>query len=431
MRRVVITGMGLATPVGVGLNNAWKNLLASKSGLISTSELENPEVYKEFPAKVVGKLPSGSISEGKWDPMDHFEKHEIRKLSPFCQYALAASHEALTDAKWFPTKEKDLEGTGVVIGSGIGSIDDMYSNTIGFHERGFRKTQPLFVPRLLVNMATGNVSIKYGFKGPNHAVSTACAAGVHSIGDAARFIKDSYCDVAVAGASEAPIHPITVAGFARAKALVSGWEDNPQGASRPFDRDRNGFVLSEGSGILVLEELQHALARGVHIYGEVTGYGVTGDGSHITSPLPDGGGGRRAMEFALKQAGVKPGEIDYVNAHATSTALGDRAENFALKTIFEKENPHLAVSSCKGSMGHLLGAAGAVETIFAVLAMRDGILPPTMNCPHPGEHPGDNKEEFIFNYVNNGPQRKEIKHLLSNSFGFGGVNASLCLSKYE
>ncbi|ODV97628.1 hypothetical protein PACTADRAFT_73339 [Pachysolen tannophilus NRRL Y-2460] len=444
-RRIVITGVGLVTPLGVGVKNSWTNLVKGKSGLVSTKILdEYDRYYKDIPSQVVGKVPElkdgnvnglvfhGGESSGYWDPTSFLQNGEVRKLPRFAQYALCATKEALSDANWFPTQEDDLNDTGVCIGSGIGSIEDSFNNSVNFHEKGYRKIQPLFVPKLLANMASGNVSITYGFKGPNHSVSTACATGVHAIGDAARFIKDGYCNVMVAGATEATIHPLALAGFARAKSVVTNFNDDPTAASRPFDKDRNGFVLSEGCGILILENLDHALQRGVsNIYGEVVGYGLSGDGYHITSPSPKGLGAARAMEFALKQANVLPNAIDYVNAHATSTLLGDRAENQAIQTIFGNNNKELAVSSSKGSIGHLLGAAGSVEAIFAILAMHNNVLPPTLNCDSPGGAEGDDKDNFIFNYVQNKAQDKEINYSMSNSFGFGGTNASICFKKIK
>ncbi|ODV87355.1 hypothetical protein CANARDRAFT_5896 [[Candida] arabinofermentans NRRL YB-2248] len=429
--RVVVTGLGLVTPLGVGVKHAWANLIGAKSGLISTSQLPNSEEYADIPAKVIGYVPRGSISEGKYDPLDHFESHEVRRLSQFIQYAIVAAGEALKDANWKPVEDKDKFNTGVCIGSGIGSIEDIYNNSVGFHEKGYRKMQPMLVPKLLTNMASGNVSIKYGLQGPNHSVATACATGVHALGDAARFIKDGYADVMVAGASEAVVHPIALGGFARAKSLVTTFNDDPEKASRPFDRDRAGFVLGEGAGAVTLESLDHALARKAPIYAEITGYGLSGDASHITSPHEDGSGARRAMECAIKRAGLDPSQIDYLNAHATSTVLGDRAENFAIKTIFGEKKPDLIVSSNKGSMGHLLGASGVVEAIFTILALTTGTIPPTLNLHNPGSHDGDKTEDFIFNYApHKAIEGQNINHAVTNSFGFGGTNASLCISKY-
>ncbi|OUT23621.1 hypothetical protein CAS74_001947 [Pichia kudriavzevii] len=391
-RRVVITGLGAVTPLGLGVKHSWEKLITSKSGLISTSQLPDASQYSEIPSKVVGKIPTDPSSEYSFIASDHFASHELRRYSPFIQYALVAAEEALKDAKLntFDMTEEERWRTGVCIGSGIGSFEDT----------------PMFIPRLLTNMASGNVSIKYGLKGINHSVSTACATGVHSIGDSYRFIKDDYADVIVCGASEAALNPVSLGGFARAKSVTTRYVDEPTKASRPFDRDRSGFVLGEGAGILILEELEHAKARGAPIYAELKGYGLSGDATHITTPSSEGDGAKRAMEMAIWRANIDPRNVGYVNAHATSTVLGDRAENFAIKRLFEVANPNLKVSSSKGQIGHLLGAAGM--------------------------HDDDNGEDdFIFDYVSNKSQKVELECALTNSFGFGGTNASLCLQSTE
>lgn len=436
-RRVVITGIGVVSPLGIGAKHAWKNLIESKSGLISTSELKDAEKYTDIPSKVVGKVPvfEGKVEstpKGSYNPLQHFTTHELRRYSPFIQYAIVAANEALQDSQWNPkeSSEEDQVRSGVCIGSGIGSFEDAVNNGVNFEKHGYRKLQPLFIPRLLANMASGNVSIKYGLKGVNHSVSTACATGAHAIGDSFRFIRDDYADVIVCGASEAAINPVSLGGFARSKSVTTKYEDEPQKASRPFDKDRCGFVLGEGSGILVLEELEHALARNAKIYAEVKGYGLSGDSTHITTPSKEGDGAKRAMEMALSKAGINAKDVGYVNAHATSTPLGDRAENYAIKRLFN-ENNDFKVSSNKGQMGHLLGAAGAVESIFTILALKESLIPPTMNCDNPGMHEEDVAEDFIFDYVSNDAQRKDIEYALSNSFGFGGTNASLCFAKYR
>ncbi|VEU22329.1 DEKNAAC103589 [Brettanomyces naardenensis] len=437
MSKVVITGIGLITPLGVGVKRTWANLIASKSGIVSTSTLPNAEEFDEIPSKVVGWVPKGPLAEGGYDASEHFSPREVRRLAPFIQYAIVATREAMQDADWKPETEAEKERAGSCIGSGIGSFEDTYQNSVALHDKGYRRVQPLLVPRILTNMAAGNVSIYFGLKGPNHAVSTACATGVHCIGDAARFIKDGYADVMVAGASEACVHPLSLAGFSRAKSVVTKFNEDPSKASRPFDKDRAGFVLGEGAGVVVLESLEHAIKRGAtdKIYGEVSGYGLSGDATHITSPPENGDGARRAMQMAVERAGLRPGDIGYVNAHATSTLLGDRAENNALKRLFGEERPDLAVSSTKGAIGHLLGAAGSVEAIFATLAMKNRILPPTLNCDHPGEQEEDKREDFIFNYVRNEAQSVPVEykmdHVVTNSFGFGGTNASLCLSRWS
>ncbi|AWU74146.1 uncharacterized protein C5L36_0A07460 [Pichia kudriavzevii] len=433
-RRVVITGLGAVTPLGLGVKHSWEKLITSKSGLISTSQLPDASQYSEIPSKVVGKIPTDPSSEYSFIASDHFASHELRRYSPFIQYALVAAEEALKDAKLntFDMTEEERWRTGVCIGSGIGSFEDTVNNSISFDKSGYRKLQPMFIPRLLTNMASGNVSIKYGLKGINHSVSTACATGVHSIGDSYRFIKDDYADVIVCGASEAALNPVSLGGFARAKSVTTRYVDEPTKASRPFDRDRSGFVLGEGAGILILEELEHAKARGAPIYAELKGYGLSGDATHITTPSSEGDGAKRAMEMAIWRANIDPRNVGYVNAHATSTVLGDRAENFAIKRLFEVANPNLKVSSSKGQIGHLLGAAGSVEAIFTVLAIHHGVVPPTLNCDNPGMHDDDNGEDdFIFDYVSNKSQKVELECALTNSFGFGGTNASLCLSKYR
>lgn len=426
MSRVVVTGMGLVTPLGVGVKHSWSALLAGKSGIVSTDTL-NDERYDKIPSKVIGKVPDGELATGGWNPDNHFQKGEARRLATFSQYALAATQEALADANWFPTEVEDRLNTGVIVGSGIGSLTDTFENSIAFGNGGYKKVQPLFIPKMLPNMAAGAISIKYGLQGPNSCPSTACATGNHSIGDAYRFIKDGYANVIVAGAAEAPLHPLALAGFARAQSVATDFNETPEKASRPFDKDRNGFVLSEGSGILILEELEHAKKRNAKIYAEIVGYGLSGDGYHITAPSPDGLGARRAMEIATREVDLT--KVGYVNAHATSTLIGDRIENNAIKTIF-KDNKDILVSSTKGSHGHLLGAAGAVEAIYSILAVKDNIAPPTLNLESPGGAEGDNVEDFSLNLVGPTPVEQHIEYALSNSFGFGGINTSLLFKKY-
>lgn len=426
MSRVVVTGMGLVTPLGVGVKHSWSALLAGKSGIVSTDTL-NDERYDKIPSKVIGKVPDGELATGGWNPDNHFQKGKARRLATFSQYALAATQEALADANWFPTEVEDRLNTGVIVGSGIGSLTDTFENSIAFGNGGYKKVQPLFIPKMLPNMAAGAISIKYGLQGPNSCPSTACATGNHSIGDAYRFIKDGYANVIVAGAAEAPLHPLALAGFARAQSVATDFNETPEKASRPFDKDRNGFVLSEGSGILILEELEHAKKRNAKIYAEIVGYGLSGDGYHITAPSPDGLGARRAMEIATREVDLT--KVGYVNAHATSTLIGDRIENNAIKTIF-KDNKDILVSSTKGSHGHLLGAAGAVEAIYSILAVKDNIAPPTLNLESPGGAEGDNVEDFSLNLVGPTPVEQHIEYALSNSFGFGGINTSLLFKKY-
>ncbi|KAG7916288.1 hypothetical protein KL905_004691 [Ogataea polymorpha] len=428
-RRVVITGLGMITPLGVGVKSNWTRLIAGNSGLCSVEQLENASQYKDIPAKVVGAIPRGPATENKYSALDHFEAHEVRKLSKFIQYGLVAAKEALDDSGWVPSSETQKERTGVCVGSGIGSMDDLYENAVNFHEKGYRRVQPLFVPKLLTNMAAGHISIRHQLLGPNHAVATACATGLNAIGDAARFIRDNYADVMVAGAAEGVIHPVAVGGFARARSLSTKFNKEPEKASRPFDADRDGFVLSEGAGVVILEELEHARARNATIYAEVAGYGLSGDASHITSPNLHGDGARRAMAQAIKFAGIEAAQVGYVNAHATSTVLGDDAENNALVALFEHSRPDLCVSSTKGAIGHLLGAAGSVEAIYTVLAVKNGVLPPTLNCNHPGNADGSGK--YIFNYISNKAQQKTVDYALTNSFGFGGTNASVCIRRWD
>lgn len=432
MTRVVVTGIGLITPLGVGLRHTWKNLIAGKSGLVSTSLFEDVDLlnWRNVPSKVVGKVPQGSKEKGGWDVLEHLEAGEARRLALFAQYGLAATAEAIQDSKL--DNLQDTTRVGVAVGSGIGSFPDIYDNSVAFNSNGYKKVQPLFIPKLLNNMAAGNISIKFNLKGPLHSVSTACATGLNAIGDAYNFIKNDYADVMICGGTEASLHPLALAGFARARSVVTEFEDSPQSASRPFDGKRSGFVLGEGCGILVLEKLEHARSRGVsRFYGEVTGYGLCGDAYHITAPEASGDGAYRAMKMALDRSGIAAKDIGYVNAHATSTIIGDRAENNAMLRIFH-ENSDLAVSSTKSSTGHLLGAAGAVEAAFTLKALETGLIPPTLNLENIGGHRDDDKSSFSkFNYVPNQSIEKTLDHALCNSFGFGGVNSSVVFSKVK
>ncbi|KAK4985039.1 Mitochondrial beta-keto-acyl synthase [Elasticomyces elasticus] len=354
-----------------------------------------------------------------------------RKMATFAQYAMVSAEEALHDAGWQPSTKDDLENTGVYIGSGIGNLDDAYDTAIAYEKGGYKKVTPLFVPRLLINLGAGHISMRYGFKGPNHAATTACTTGLHAIGDAARLIAYGDADVMVAGGAESCIHPLAVAGFARVRSLATEWNDNPTEASRPFDNARAGFVIGEGAGVVVLEELEHAKMRDARIYAEVRGYGLSADAHHMTAPREDGEGPLLAMKRALKHAQIKPSEVDYVNAHATSTVLGDAAENRAIKSLLLGDHGKTAptqinISSTKGAIGHLLGAAGAIEAIFTVLAVYQDVLPPTLNLVKPG----DPAEEFDCNYVPKEAQDHRVDVAMSNSFGFGGTNASLCFAKF-
>ncbi|KAK6464258.1 3-oxoacyl-synthase [Scheffersomyces coipomensis] len=440
-RRVVITGLGLVTPLGVGVSTTWKNLLAGKSGLISTTTLPNytKDGWDQIPSKVIGKVPEGSISEGKWNENDHFEKGELRRLALFSQYGLVATKEALDDSK-LDYSNSNKQRIGVAVGSGIGSFHDMYDNAEGYSNGGYKKVQPLFVPKLLTNMAAGNISIKYGFQGPLHSVSTACATGLHAIGDAFNFIKNDYADVMVCGGTESSIHPLALAGFSRARSVTTEFNDIPEEASRPFDAARNGFVLGEGCGIVILETLEHALKRGLtedDIYAEVKGYGLSGDAHHITAPLENGDGAYLSMKMAVERSGIEPNQVDYINAHATSTIIGDRAENNAINHLFNvstsnSSSPPLSISGTKSSIGHLLGAAGAVESVFTIKSIKDSIIPPTLNLHDIGKHDDDDPSKFnVFDYVPNVAKSKNINYALCNSFGFGGVNSSICFSKFN
>lgn len=428
MSRVVVTGIGLVTPLGVGTKATWLNLIAGKSGLISTTSLPDSG-WSKVPSKVVGKVP-GPSEENGWIEGDHFDPGEARRFALFTQYGLAATKEAIQDSN-LDLQVANKDRIGVAVGSGIGSFPDLYDNAVLFHTSGYKRIQPLFIPKLLNNMAAGNISIRFGLKGPLHSVSTACATGLNAIGDAYNFIKNDYADVMICGGTEASIHPLALAGFARARSVVTEFAENPQAASRPFDASRSGFVLSEGCGILVLEKLEHAQARGARIYGEVSGYGLSGDANHITAPLESGDGAFRAMEMALKRAKIDPTEVDYVNAHATSTVIGDRAENNAISSLFAS-NDHLAVSSTKSSIGHLLGAAGAVEAAFTLKALETNTVPPTLNLDVLGQHKDDDAERFEkFDYVPHKSKQKTVNHALCNSFGFGGVNSSVVFSKFS
>ena len=434
-RRVVVTGLGLVTPLGTGVKHAWAALLAGKTGVVSLVGHNDDARFATLPSTVGAVVQSGSTADGLWNPESYLTKAEARPMARFTQYAVGCATQALHDSGLDPASFSDEQRTrtGVCIGSGIGSFDDVYDTSVAFSTGGLKKVSPLFVPRLLVNMAAGHVSMRFGLRGPNHAASTACTTGNHVLGDASRFIQFGDADVMLAGGSESCIHPLAVAGFARAKSLATNYNADPGSASRPFDRDRCGFVIGEGAGCVVLEELEHAKKRGARIYAELTGYGLSADAHHMTAPHSDGLGARLAMENALRHARLRPGQIGYVNAHATSTVLGDVAENRAIKSLLldPSRGGHTSpsdvnVSSSKGALGHLLGAAGTVESIFTILALHHGILPPTANL----DNVADN-DEFNLNYVPRQPQQHHIHHALSNSFGFGGTNASLCWSRYE
>lgn len=445
-KRVVVTGIGLITPLGVGARHSWTRLVNGHSGLVSTRSLPDykKKKWNQIPCKVVAKVPEGSLSEGKWNSRDHIEPSAVRRLATFSQYGIAAAAEALVDSELLSAPSCtelliDPTRIGVAVGSGIGSLYDVCVNAHDFENSGYRRVHPLMVPRLLVNMAAGNISIQYGIKGPLHAVLTACATGLQAIGDAFNFIQNDYADVMVCGGSESPLHPLALAGFNRARSVTTEYNDYPKRASRPFDSGRSGFVLGEGCGILVIEALDHALARGLKecdIYAEIKGYGFCGDSHHITAPTEDGDGGFRAMEMALSRSGLGPDQVQYVNAHATSTAIGDRAEINGLYRLFvegqAQQRPNkLLVTSTKSATGHLLGAAGAVEAIFTAQTIKYGSCPPTLNLKSPGGLDEDIQDRFnAFDYTASGSVECQVTNALCNLFGFGGVNSSLCMSQY-
>ena len=414
MRRVVVTGLGLVTPLGVGVETVWKRLIEGKSGVRA---IQNFDV-SDLAAKIAGQIPRGETSAGDFNADDWVPPKDQRKMDDFIVYAMAAAEQAVADAEWKPTDEEERERTGVMIGSGIGGLPGINEGSLTLSEKGPRRLSPFFIPSSLINLGSGHVSIRYGFKGPNHAVVTACSTGAHAIGDAARLIMWDDADVMVAGGTEAAICRLGIAGFAAARALSTGFNDEPTRASRPWDKDRDGFVMGEGAGIVVLEELEHAKKRGAKIYAEVIGYGLTGDAYHITAPSEDGHGAFRAMRNALKRAGLTPDKIDYINAHGTSTPLGDEIELGAVKRLFGDAAYKVSMSSTKSAIGHLLGAAGSVEAIFSILAMRDSVLPPTLNLENPS--PGCDIDLVPLH-----AKERRVQYALSNSFGFGGTNASL------
>ncbi|CAM1505396.1 Fc.00g110330.m01.CDS01 [Cosmosporella sp. VM-42] len=428
MRRVVVTGLGAITPLGVGIRRTWTRLLAGDSGIVSVTDLEPQARWRELTSTVAGLIPNGE-GEGRWRASDWLNATEQRRMSKFTQYAIAASDMALKDAGWEPKGPAQLEATGVCLGSGIGNLDEIYETSLAHNQGGYRKVSPLFVPKILINMAAGHIAMKYGFQGPNHAATTACTTGAHSIGDASRFIALGDADVMVAGGSESCIHPLTFAGFGRARSLSTAYNHDPSASCRPFDASRNGFVVAEGAAVCILEELEHAKARGARIYAEIKGYGCSGDAYHMTAPREDGHGAFLSMKKALKSAGIKPSRVDYVNAHATATQVGDIAETSAIRRLMLGEEGYsnesdITVSSTKGAVGHLLGAAGAVEALFSILAIHEGIVPATLNLEKP-----DVGSDF--NFVPKTAQEKQVNVAISNSFGFGGTNSSLVFSKLE
>ena len=417
MRRVVVTGLGLVTPLACGVEDTWSRLLAGQSGASAITRFRTDDLA----TKIACQVRRGDGTDGTFNPDQWVDAKEQRRMDDFIIYGLAAAKQAVTDSGWEARTEEDKERTGVLIGSGIGGLTGIEEGAVLIHEKGPRRLSPFFIPGRLINLVSGYVSIEHGFKGPNHAVVTACATGAHAIGDAARLIALDDADVMVAGGAESAICRLGIAGFNACRALSTAFNDSPTKASRPYDRDRDGFVMGEGAGIVVLEELEHARARGAKIYGEVTGYGLSGDAYHITAPSEDGDGGFRAMKMAVKRAGISPSDIDYVNAHGTST-MADGIEAGAVERLLGNAASKTAMSSTKSSIGHLLGAAGSVEAIFCLLAMRDGMVPPTINLENPNV-------ETALDLVPLKAQKRDVNIAMSNSFGFGGTNAALILSK--
>jgi 3-oxoacyl-[acyl-carrier-protein] synthase II len=416
MRRVVITGMGIVSPVGCGVRNAWVNLTAGKTGARRVTEFD----VSDISCQVGFFAPRGG--EGGFNPDDWMEPKEQRKVDDFIIFAMAAADMALADAGWSPKTTDEKDRAGVLIGSGIGGLQGIERGALLLQEKGPRKLSPFFIPGRLINLASGYVSIKHELRGPNHAVVTACSTGSHAIGDAARLIALDDADVMVAGGTESPLCRIAMAGFASCRALSTHFNDQPERASRPYDRDRDGFVMGEGAGIVILEEYEHAKARGAKMYAEVIGYGLSGDAYHITAPAEDGNGAYRCMQAALKRAKISPADIDYVNAHGTSTPLGDELELGAVERLFGNSAGRLAMSSTKSATGHLLGAAGAVEAIFATMAIETGVVPPTLNLDNPSV-------DTPIDLVPHTAKKRDVNTVLSNSFGFGGTNASLVLRR--
>jgi len=412
----------MVSPLGMGVEHNWQAITAGKSGIKPIEHFDVSDITSRI-AGIIPRTEDENPTGGAFNANLYMDPKEQRKVDVFITYGMAAATEAVEHSGWAPTDEEDLDRTGVLIGSGIGGLDEIYKTSTLLNERGPRRVSPFFVPAALINLTSGHVSIKYGFRGPNHSVVTACATGTHAIGDAARLIALDDADVMIAGGAEGAVCRLGLAGFAAARALTTGYNDRPAEASRPWDKDRDGFVIGEGAGVVVLEEYEHAKKRGATIYGEVIGYGLSGDAHHITSPAPDGSGGYRAMAAALKRAQVNPEDIDYINAHGTSTPMGDGIEHGAVKRLFENALDSVSMSSTKSAIGHLLGAAGAVEAIYSLKAMQTGTLPPTLNLDNPSE------DCQGIDLVPKVAKDKEVKIALSNSFGFGGTNASLVFKK--
>ena len=418
MRRVVVTGLGLVTPLACGTEQTWQRLRSGESGI---KRIEKFDV-SDIACKIAGQVPRGDGANGSFNPDDWMEPKEQRKVDDFIVFAMAAAAQALNDAGWHPRQYEDQIASGVLIGSGIGGVEGIAETALLLRDRGPRRVSPFFIPGRLINLASGYVSIAHSLKGPNHAVVTACSTGAHAIGDAGRLIALGDADVMVAGGTESPVNRISLAGFAACRALSTGFNDTPERASRPYDRDRDGFVMGEGAGAVVVEEYEHAQRRGARIYGELIGYGLSGDAYHITAPAEDGDGAFRCMSAAIRRAGVSPSDIDYINAHGTSTPVGDEIELKAVERLVGNAAGNIAMSSTKSSIGHLLGAAGAVEAIFCLLAMRDGVVPPTLNLDNPSV-------ATSIDLVPHTARQRPVEVALSNSFGFGGTNASLIFRK--
>jgi 3-oxoacyl-[acyl-carrier-protein] synthase II len=420
MRRVVVTGLGMVSPLACGVEPTWKRLIEGQSG---ASRIESFDV-SDLGAKIACQVPRGDGSGVSFNADDWMDPRDQRRVDDFIVFGVAAATQALRDAGWKPTTYEEQTTTGVLIGSGIGGIGGIYDASITLYEKGPRRISPFFIPGRLINLVSGYVSIEHGLKGPNHAVVTACSTGAHAIGDAARLIAFGDADVMVAGGAESPINRLSMAGFVSCRALSTAFNDDPTRASRPYDKDRDGFVMGEGAGVVVLEELEHAKARGARIYAEIIGYGLSGDAYHITSPSEDGDGAYRCMAAALKRAGITPSDVDYINAHGTSTPLGDEIELRAVERLVGNAASELVMSSTKSSIGHLLGAAGAVESIFSILAIRDQIVPPTLNLDNPSV-------ETPIDLVPHTARSRSVEVALSNSFGFGGTNASVVFRRYD
>ncbi len=414
MRRVVVTGMGVVSPLGLGAEHVWRRLINGESGIAAIQSFDTTELA----AKIAGQVPAGQRAEGGLDLAEWIPVKDLKKMDRFIHLGLVAAIQAIEDSGWLPQSEEDRVATGVMIGSGIGGLQSIYEASVQVHEGKSRRLSPFFIPSALINLISGQVSIKYGLKGPNHSVVTACATGVHAIGDAARMVAFGDADVMLAGGSEAAVCPLGVAGFSASRALSTAFNDQPQTASRPWDKDRDGFVMGEGAAVVVLEEYEHARKRGAKIYAEFAGYGMSGDAHHITAPAEHHEGAYRAMKAALKSGGWAPSDIQYVNAHGTSTPMGDDLELEAVEAVFGDAAKGLAMSSTKSATGHMLGAAGAIEAIFSILAIRDGVIPPTLNLDEPSR-------ESVIDRVPHDAQERKIDVILSNSFGFGGTNASI------